>query len=617
MKGVLLALAATFVVFFGGGIGGGGGHGGGGNASSVLEVGDQNFTIHQVGREFNEAVTQISARSGQRIDNQTAINIGILDQTIARMASQALFEQAAQNLGVTASVAAASDAIRGLPQFQDPSGRFSRATFEASLAHQGLSESDFVNQVRVDLLRSQFIGTIQNAVATPSTLSDTIYSRRAERRVADVVTVPLGVVSAIPNPTEPELAEFFSENKDAFRTPQFRTASLATLDIPALVQSIVIPDEEIAEEYEARLNDFEIPETRNVVQASLLTREDADRALQLIRDGKTLAEAAEDVSGLPPVDLGQVRRSEIALPELANAAFALAANTVSDPVESTLGWHLVEVSNIVPGRTTPLSEASPSIREELAREQSVDRIFDVLNDVEDGLAGGASLEEIARDSNLDVSKIGSIARNGLTLSRTPLDNPAMTAEILARLFDLNETGVSEVIENRTGGFSVVRLDGIDEPRIPELSEVRDLAIEAWKGEQLLVSAEMIASEITDRAKNGESLEALATEFGATFERTAAFDRSGEGATVALPLVGAIFDAQLDDIVEQSFGGGVAVSKLVDIQSASQSDPAREELARSISGQLANDLVTQLSLALQDEISVDINRAALEAAFSAQ
>ena len=617
MKGILILLAATFVVFFGGDIGGGGGHGGSGGGSSVLEVGDQNFTIHQVGREFNEDVAQISARTGQRLDTQTAINIGILDQTIARMASQALFDQAAQNLGVTASLAAASDAIRSLPQFQDSTGRFNRTLFETFLGNQGQSEADFVNQVRLDLLRSQYIGTIQNAVATPATLGDTIYNRRAERRVADIVSVPLGNIGAIANPGETELSEFFNENKDGFRTPQYRGASLATLEIDALVDSIVIPDEEIAEEYESRLNDFQIPETRNVVQASLLTREDADQALTLIREGKTLAEAAEEVSGLPPVNLGQVRRSEIALPALAEAAFTMAANSLSDPIESILGWHLVEVSNIVPGRTTPLSEASSSIRDELAREQSVDRIFDVLNDVEDGLAGGATLEEIARDSNLETSKIDSVARNGLTPSGTPLDNPAITPEVLARLFGLEEPGISEVIENRSGGFSVLRLDRIDEPRIPELSEVRDLAIEAWKGEQLLVAAEKTASKIAERAKTGESLETLATEFAAKFDRTAAFDRSGEGATVALPLVGAIFDAEVSDIVEQTFADGVAVAKLVDIESANLSDPAREELARSLSGQLANDLVTQLSLALQDEISVDVDSAALEAAFLPQ
>lgn len=616
MKGVLLALAATFVVFFGGDIGGGGGSGSSGGAASVLEVGDQNFTVHQVGQEFNEAVAQISIRSGQRIDTQTAINIGILDQTIARMASQSLFDQAAQDLGVAASIDTAVGTIRSLPQFQDGTGRFSRVLFETFLGQQGQSEADFVNEIRLSLLRNQYIGTIQNAVTIPATLGDTIYRHRAERRVAEIVSIPMGSIAAISDPSEAELSEFFNENKEAFTTPEFRSATLAHLDTESLISGTIIPEEEIAEDYEARLAEFRIPETRNVVQASLFSRDDAERALTLIRAGKSLAEAAEDVSGLPPVDLGQVRQSEIALPELAAAAFTITANTVSEPVETTLGWHLVEVSNITPGRTTPLSEARDSIREELAREQSVDRIFDVLNDVEDGLAGGASIEEIARDSDLAQSKVESVARNGATLSGTPLDDPAMTAEVLDRLYGLEASGATEVIEDRSGGFTVVRLDRIDPPRVPELNEIRDLAVEAWKGEQLLQRAEETAAKITDRANTGDSLESLATEFGGQFTRTPGFDRTGDGATLPRPLVENLFEAREGEIIEQSFADGAAVARLVEIQSANQSDAARADLARTISGQLANDIVTQLSFALQEEYPVDVDSAALEAAFSA-
>ena len=616
MKGVLLALAATFVVFFGGDIGGGGGSGSSGGAASVLEVGDQNFTVHQVGQEFNEAVAQISAQSGQRIDTQTAINIGLLDQTIARMASQSLFDQAAQDLGVTASIDTAVGTIRSLPQFQDGTGRFSRVLFETFLGQQGQSEADFVNQIRLSLLRNQYIGTIQNAVTIPATLGNTIYGHRAERRVAEIVSIPMGGIAAISDPSEAELSEFFNENKEAFTTPEFRSATLVHLDTETLIAGTIIPEEEIAEDYEARLAEFRIPETRKVVQASLFSRDDAERALSLIRDGKSLAEAAEEVSGLPPVDLGQVRQSEIALPELATTAFTIAANTVSEPVETTLGWHLVEVSNITPGRTKPLSEARDSIREELAREQSVDRIFDVLNDVEDGLAGGASIEEIARDSDLAQSKVESVARNGATRSGTPLDDPAMTAEVLDRLYGLEASGATEVIEDRSGGFTVVRLDRIDPPRVPELNEIRDLAVEAWKGEQLLQRAEETAAKIADRANTGDSLESLATEFGGQFTRTPGFDRTGDGATLPRPLVESLFEAREGEIIEQSFADGAAVARLVEIQSANQSDAARAELARTISGQLANDIVTQLSFALQEEYPVDVDSAALEAAFSA-
>ena len=617
MKIILGALALTFVLFFGTDFGGGGGHSGGGSPTSVLEVGDQNFTVHEVGREFNQEVQQVSQQTGQRLDTQTAINIGLLDRTIARMASQSLFDQAAQEFGVTASTNAAADAIRTLPQFQDATGRFSRAQFEATLHHQGLSEADFVNQVRLDLLRSQYIGTIQNAITAPTILRDVIHGRRAERRVAEIVTIPSGSMSSVANPDESQLNAFYQQYRNSFETPEFRSATVASLDTETLAKSIVISNEDIEDTYQSSINDFEVPETRDVVQASLLSREDAERALSLIRDGKSLAEAAEGVSGLPPVDMGTVSRDDIALPELSDAAFALSLNQISAPVKSTLGWHLIEVSKISPGRTIPLSEARDDIRNELAREEAIDQIFDIINDVEDGLAAGSTIDAVARDSNMTTLRLDGIARNGWLEGSTADSEPALPAQLASRLFEMEAPGATEVIESQAGGFSILRLDRIDAPRIPELSEVRTIAVDAWKDEQLRSIADETAEKIAERARLGESLEALASESGGRFERSPAFDRTGEGATVSLDLINPLFEAAEGDVVSLPVAAGAAVAKLIRIEAAEPNDPRREEIARAISAQIANDLVTQLSDALQNDIPVDIDREALEAAFTGQ
>lgn len=617
MKGILILLAGTFVVFFGGDIGGGGGSHSGGDTASVIEVGDQNFTVFQVTNAFNNDVQQASARAGERINVETAINLGLLDQTVSRLASQSLFDQAAQDLGVTASVASASEAIRSLPQFQDTTGRFSREQFQAVLSHQGRTEADFVNDVRLDLLRNQYVGTIQNAVRVPVPLGEILHTRLAERRVADVVTIPAGTVSSVGLPDEAQLSEFYGEAREAFETPEYRTATLATLDVDRLATTIAVPEEDILTEYEARQREFVIPETRDVVQASLASREDAERALTLIAGGQTLAEAAEEVSGLPPVDLGTVSQSGIALPELAAAAFALPAGEISAPVESSLGWHLVEVSNIVPGRTVPLSEARADIRDELARTESVDLIFDVLNDVEDGLAGGASLDEVARDSDLTVTRIDGIARTGQTITGSPVEDPAMTGEVLARLYELETPGSTEVVENRVGSFTVVRLDEIKAPRIPELGEIRGRVIEAWQTERANAQASEIAETIAERARNGESLESLAGEFGGRFQTTEPFDRAGNGATVPGALVPALFDTAEGEIVAQPLDSGAAVAELIRIQAADQNTSARENLDRAISGQLANEIVNQLADALQQDIPIDVDRQAIISALTGQ
>ncbi|MBO6781858.1 MAG: SurA N-terminal domain-containing protein [Alphaproteobacteria bacterium] len=613
MKIILGLLALTFVVFFGSDFGGGGHGGGSSGASSVVEVGDQNFTIHQVSRAFNEEIRQVSARTGQRIDQETAVNIGLLDQAIARLVTESLFDQAAQNLGVAASQEAAVDAIRSLPQFQDATGRFSRAQFEAFLANQGQSEAAFVNDVQFDLLRNQYVGTLQNAMTAPAPLHESLYNRRAERRVADVLTVPLAEPATIADPSESELAAFFEENRNFFEVPELRRATLASMDPERLAATIDIPAEELEEEYEARLDEFTIRETRDVQQATFSSRDEAARALELVRGGTTFDAAAEQVSGLPPVALEGVTRADIPVPVLADEIFALAPDTISEPVESDLGWHLARVSNVVPGRTRSFEEVRGELRDELAREESLDLIFDVLNDVEDGLAGGGSLDEVARDANLDVSRLPGITRGGLTRSGDPVDNPAVNGELLLRLFSLENTDEAEVVENREGGFVVVRLDEVVDPAVPPLSDIRDRVISAWKEDRAREAAEERASTIAERARNGESLESLAGEFGATFSRTNAFDRTGDGASVTQPLIAPIFEARQDEIVELPVSAGAAVAKVVEIRKPDLSAPEREELARAIGGQLANDLIAQLGTALENEIAVDVDRDALEAA----
>ncbi len=616
MRGILLALASTFVLFFGTDFGGGGGHGGGRSATApVIEIGDVAFSSHEVGRELNDQIQRAAQFTGRHLDTQTAIQAGLLDQAVAQIVTRTVFDQAAQQFGVTTSLDAAATAIRSLPQFQGPSGRFERAQFERFLTHNNQTEADFVNEVRLDLIRTQYIDTIRAAVAAPAARSHTLFNRRGARGGAGIVTVPARPGADVGEPDNVQLSAFFSANRAAFETPEFRVATVAHMDVDTLAREVVIPEEDLREEYELRGNEFVQPERREVSQATFLSRDDALRAVALIEGGKTFEQAAEEVSGLPPVALGNVTRNDVPVAELADAAFVQAIDVIGAPVESALGWHLVQVREITPGRTIPFAEAREALRDELAAEEARDAIFDVLNDVEDGLAGGASLAEVARDSNLITTKIDGISRGGLLRNDNADPDEVATPELVQRLFAIEQPGVTETIESRGGGFSVVRLDEIVAPRIPALDEVRAAAIAAWQADQAATRAEETAREIADRARGGESLEKLAGEFNARFEKTPAFDRTGEGSTVSVELIAPIFEATRGEVIEQGLSGGAAVAKLIDIAPADLSDPARENMATALTGQIANDLVTQLAAALESEVGVEVNREALEDAFA--
>jgi peptidyl-prolyl cis-trans isomerase D len=611
MKGILIVLAMTFVVFFGTDFGGGGGSSG---ASSVIEVGDRNFTVQEVSRAFNEEVRQVSARTNQRIDQQTAVNAGLLDQAVSRLVTETLFDQAAKDLGITASIDATAEAIRVLPRFRGSTGRFERALFEAFLQQQAMSEGSFVVQTQLDLQRNQYLGSLQNAATSPGLLSDNLYKRRAERRVAEILILPLPAPATIGNPDEAQLAAFYDEFKDAFETPELRSATLATLDPVALAETIQVPLAELKESYTSRPDEFQVPETRDIVQATFASRDEAIRAAALIEGGKTFAEASEEVAGLPAVTLKGVTRNGIALSALANATFGLAPDTVSTPLESELGWHLAEVTSVTPGRTIPFDEAAPRLRKELARAKATNRIYDILNDVEDGLAGGATIDEVARESGLVLTKLDEISRGGQTAFGENFDNPALTPKTLARLFAMREVGDTEIVESSDGGFITVRLDRITAPAIPALTNVRDRVTAAWKEDRAREQVDETAAKVIERAE-GEDLETLAREFNASFVRTEPFDRTGQGATVATPLVAPIFEADVNAIVDQPIAEGGAVARVAEIKTADMTAPERKQLRQALASQIANDIINQLAVALQNEIDIDIDRPALKSAFA--
>jgi peptidyl-prolyl cis-trans isomerase D len=614
MKSILALLALTFVVFFGSsnfGGGHGGGHGGR-NTNAVVEVGDIDFSLHQVGRAYNVQLQQISQASGQQIDPQSPIAGAVLDQAIGGLVTRALIDVAARDLGVTASDLAVQDAVRRIDAFRGPGGGFDRSLFGAYLRQAGLSEAQFVTSAREDLQRGQYLGSLRAGIAPPEAMLDALYKYRAEQRVVEVATISAATVEGLSPPDEAQLSAFYEENKQFFQAPEYREATVVVLSVEELAASIVIDDEEIAELYADRLEAFQQPERREILQGIFLDRESAEKAASMLAEGRPFAEAVEDVSGFPPVPMGTLARAEVSSPELAEAAFSTEAGATAEPIESPLGWHLLSVVNILPEETMPLSEVADRLRQALALEQARDEIFDVVNAVEDGLAAGSTLEEAARENGLNVQQLdafnaGGIMRNGERLTIEPL------ADLVNAVFSSPQGEVGEIVETQNGGFLVARVDAITPPQIEPLDLVRDRVTTAWLDNERLKLAIERATEMADRVRAGGNLAQVAQEVGATFEITQPFDRTGLGSTIAGPLITPIFEANEGDVVQAQVQNGAGVARLVEIHKVESGgdDFEREELREQLAESINQDLAQQLTAALRDRYSIDIDRETIE------
>jgi len=62
-------------------------------------------------------------------------------------------------------------------------------------------------------------------------------------------------------------------------------------------------------------------------------------------------------------DLGEIQRGQL-VPEFEKVAFSQAPGTISQPVRTQFGWHLIHVRDTTPGRTVPFSEVRRTIIQE-------------------------------------------------------------------------------------------------------------------------------------------------------------------------------------------------------------------------------------------------------------
>lgn len=165
-----------------------------------------------------------------------------------------------------------------------------------------------------------------------------------------------------------------------------------------LVQPLTVSDEEVRRAYEARRASFRQPEQVSARHILLRVPASADAAAEqavqariaALREqlvgGADFAELArtysEDPSAARGGDLGYFGRGQM-VPSFEQTAFALAPGTISAPVRSEFGWHLIRVDAHTAAGEIDEAVALATVREQLlyqrfvmARDTALSRLRD-------------------------------------------------------------------------------------------------------------------------------------------------------------------------------------------------------------------------------------------------
>ncbi|MDH3918978.1 MAG: SurA N-terminal domain-containing protein, partial [Rhodospirillales bacterium] len=484
-------------------------------ATAVAEVGGIKITQAEFSRDLAREMNNLRQRFGVNFDVAQAQALGIVDQIIQQMITRALFEQQAEELRMIVGDEEVLRRIREQPVFRNEEGNFDRFRFEQVLRSNSLSEPQFIASLSGDIKRQHIMDAITGSGAAPRALAESLYAYQQERRVAETLRVGRDSLPELPAPSTADLEKIHDENADRFQAPEYRSVTLIRLEAEDLAKEVSVSEDDLRAEFEARQEEFRVPEKRAVEQIVYLDETAASDAKRQLDGGTAFAEVSRSTQGKDPVGLGLMSRDDMAaqLPVLADTAFALDAGASSVPVQSPFGWHILHVSKIEPGREPDFDAVRDELAGDLAMRESVDRMVEIANELDAELGSGATFEEAAELLQLELRRLPAIDAAGKDPAGAAVSGLPPLGEFSQTVFQTEPGQDSLLTETRDGNYFAVRVDGITPAVTRPLEEVRAEVAALWTDlEEDRLTRER-AEALAKRIEDGEAMAAVAEAEG--------------------------------------------------------------------------------------------------------
>lgn len=561
----------------------------------AITVGDTEIPADAVMAEFKRDVERLQPMFGGNLDAETGRRLGLLDRTIQQLTARAVLDETARGLGLRVNDQELRDRIASEPAFQNKDGQFDPDIFRSVLMRSNLSEQDLLAMERANMVRAQLADTVTDGAAVPNSMLDPLFRHRKEQRIAQMVTIQTDQLAAPKAPADTVLEEFYSNNLSRFMAPEYRAVTAILIRPSDVADEASITDDMVAEAYESRMGSFQTPERRNVQQVLLDDAAEAEKAAAMMRDGKDLRDIARSVGDKPKEigNLGWLAKTDLPA-QVNDAVFALTPETVSEPVSSPFGWHVFKVTGVQPQKTRPLDDVRAQLVQDLARERALDEIFQVANQVEDSLGGGADLAATAANLNLKLVQAPAIDAQGRNPSGEAVADLPQSEAFLNEIFATPEGMESPMTDLETGGYFLLRVNSITPARPKPFAEVKADVVTAWQDQQKDQAARILADEMAAELRGGKSLQAVADSHKLKIITTRPFTRSETAGDLPATAVAAMFQASPGGVAVASTPGGAVVARLDKVIAADpQADKAaletmRDQTARNV----ASDLLDQ-------------------------
>lgn len=575
-----------------------------GNIRNIGSVGDKQVSVLRYQRALNEQMQAFGAQLGGTIGFQQAQAMGLDQAVLAQVVTQRTLDNEAANLGISAGDARVRDEVLRVPAFKGIDGEFDRDGYAFALSQAGLSEEDYETSLREDIARTLLQGAVVGGIPAPETYAEALSQFVGEARGITYATLTAEDLSTpLAGATEADLQAFYDAHPEDFTKPEERDITYAWL-IPDMIQDkIEIDEQALRDLYQERINDFMVPERRLVERLVYVDEAAAEAAKATLSDTIDFDQLVADRGlTLADVDLGDVSRETLGAN--ADAIFAASAGEVVGPLNTSLGPALFRMNAVLAAEEVTFEEAQDDLRIELAAARARRVIDDSRDQINDLIAGGAKLEDLAEQTDMELG----------TLAWTVDTHTDIAAyeEFRAVAEAVKEGDYPSLSDLPDGGIFAVRVNGITAPAVRPLAEVTEGVTAGWKAQ---TEQTALIAQATETAKGIQPLTDFAT-LNLTAQTEPALTRRGYVEGTQPNFLQDVFGMTVGEVKVIDNGGNVLLVRLDSVTPPDMNDAQtaaeKETAAQAAGAGISQDIFEAFSASVQERTDVNINQVALNA-----
>jgi peptidyl-prolyl cis-trans isomerase D len=587
-------------------------------SSSVASVGNTEISTEQFRQSLTDKLQQISRQAGRPLTMDQARAFGLDRQLLQQTIAEASLDEQARRLGLTLSDAEIVRIISGDPTFAGLNGKFDPQRFALALRQFGYTEPRYIAEQRRVSLRRQLVSGIVAGLQPSNTQLEALTRFQNEQRGIEYVKLGAAQAGTIAAPTNDVLTSYFDERKALFRAPEYRKVAYLVVSPDSLAKGIVVSDEDARKYFDQNKTNFVKPDRRNILQISFQSPAEAKTARDRIAAGLSFEDLAKEMKlSNSDIDLGLVDKNSLSDKTIADAAFALPLNEVSQPVTGTLATVLMKVTKIEPGSTATYESTADTIKKQIAADRARGNFDDLRNKIEDERGGGANIVDAAQKVGLSAVTVD-VDRSGRTADGKQVDLPK-GVDLVSAAFG-SDVGVENDPLTFPGGEVWFDVLGVAPSHDRTFDEVKDQVTSRWRADQIATRLRTKATDLTDKLNKGGVFATEASGAGLTVEKSPLFTREVKLNGLPDQVVDTAFQTAKGTAAQAQGldGNEIIVFKVTDINSpkVDLNSDAVKQLKTSLTGNLTDEQIGQYVAHLESEIGVKVNQSAYAVATGA-